>query len=219
MARTFLITLLLIFFSLPLQAVNDEDVNADLTKLNITDSSLSYSETDGKRSVTILGTLKNTNPFPVDELIIEARFFDAQKKLVDVITQPLYQAIVPISKEVAFRLKGSADKLKDSYDTYNVQVVYAEQHFVNQPNKRRGFWTELLISLLPLLLLILVYIFYMRKCMGRNSPQMKMIPLIERQIDILEQTSVIASQNLAMIERIAVAAEKISSEKKLTSLM
>ena len=119
MARTFLITLLLIFFSLPLQAVNDEAVNADLTKLNITDSSLSYSETDGKRSVTILGTLKNTNPFAVDELIIEARFFDAQKKLVDVITQPLYQAIVPISKEVAFKLKDSADKLKDSYDTYN----------------------------------------------------------------------------------------------------
>ena len=42
---------------------------------------------------------------------------------------------------------------------------------------------------------------------------MKMIPLIERQIDIIEQTRVIASQNLAMMERIAVAAEKISSEK------
>lgn len=213
MVRTFLMTMLLMFFSLSLQAANDEDINADLTKLNIVDSSMSYSEPDGKRLVTVLGTLKNTNPFPVDELIIEARFFDSQKKLVDVITQPLYQVIVPISKEVGFRLKGSADKLKESYDSYNVQVVYAEQHFVNQPNKRKGVWTELLISFLPLLLLILVYVFYMRKCMGKSSPQMKILPLMERQIDILDQTRVIASQNLAMMERIAIAAEKVSSEK------
>lgn len=209
MISKFFIKLILIVFLLPLQVVASENSEIDLTKLSIKNTSINYSQNDHRNTLTTLGFLKNESDFPVDGIIVEIKYFDAQNNLVDVATQSLYQVIVPAQQEAAFRVQDTVVNPKESYASHKARILYAERHFVNEPRKKTGFWTDILVSWSPMLLLILVYVFYMKRCVGKSSPQMKMISLIESQTAVMEQTNIIATQNLAVMQRIAAAAEKI----------
>jgi ATP-dependent Zn protease len=140
---------------------------------------------------------------------MEVKYFDADKKLIDVVTQPLYGVVVPPSQEVAFRVRDAADKPKTSYVSNSVRVVSAEQRAPQrqqsserapqrQQSSQSSFsWSELLISSAPLLLLIGVMLFSIR---SMNSPLIRNVELMEKQN--------------ALLERLAVAAEKLAPETR-----
>jgi ATP-dependent Zn protease len=140
---------------------------------------------------------------------MEVKYFDADKKLIDVVTQPLYGVVVPASQEVAFRVRDAADKPKTSYVSNSVRVVSAEQRAPQrqqsserapqrQQSSQSSFsWSELLISSAPLLLLIGVMLFSIR---SMNSPLIRNVELMEKQN--------------ALLERLAVAAEKLAPETR-----
>jgi hypothetical protein len=65
---------------------------------------------------------------------------------------------------------------------------------------------KLLISSFPILLLIAVWIFFMRRAGGKNSPQNRSLDLIDKQNEMIEKQS-------SAIERIANSLEADMDEK------
>jgi len=200
----------IVFFSctIPLCAACEEYSDFAVEKLVISDITINYSLVDGQSIVTTIGSLKNTSDSPAENIVVEVKYFDGQKKLIDVATEPLYGIKIPKDQEVAFRVRDVADKEKTAYVSNSVRVVSADQGYVRNPktNQNSSFWINLLSSWGPMLLLISVWIFFIRKNTKKGSPQVRSVELVEQQNQIL-------TRQLEVLERLAAAAENLKSDK------
>jgi len=201
--KTKLILVSLICFPLTVFAAHGQSISSfDSTTVSITDVSLSYCQSNGSPFVTTIGTIKNASDSPIEDLVIEVKYFDADKKLIDVVTQPVYGLVVPASQEVAFRIRDVADKPKAAYVSNTVRVISAEPRVTQQPRPKQSSFSwivDLLVSWGPMLLLIAVWIFFMQRMSKKGSPQVRTIELIEKQN--------------AILERLATAVEKAGSNQ------
>ena len=205
-ARIGLSTLLLV---LTQQAVacNDHDLE-DPSAVQILHPTVSTSKSDGPVVLTVLGTFKNTTPTKVDNLVVEAKLTDAQGKVIDVLSQPVYGVAVPAGQEVAFRVQGQAAASQSSYAGVQVRVTSGEAHLAKptrQPSQEKSAWLDVLLSWGPMLLLILVWVFLARRYSGKGSTQDKMLAAVN------DQNALLARQ-LAAIESIAAAARPPKGE-------
>jgi ATP-dependent Zn protease len=200
--KALLISSVILSFSLPVWAACGQRVHFDPDKVSVIDTSFNYSQSENTPWITTIGTIKNASESQIEELVVEVKYFNTEKKLIDVVTQPLYGVVVPASQAVAFRVRDAADKPRISYVSSSVRVVSAEQRDIQQPqSKQSSFpWGDLLASWGPMLLLIGVWIFFMRKMNKKGSPQARTVELIEKQN--------------AVLERLAAAAEKAASDKQ-----
>jgi len=189
------------FFSLTVFAACGQRLPFDPSLVSITDTSLTYAKNDGASSITTIGTIKNSSESLIEDIVVEVKYFNAEKSLIDVVTKPIYGLVVPASQEVAFRIREIADKPKAAYVSSSVRVISAEQRAIQQPQSRQPSfsWSDLLASWGPMLLLIAVWIFFMRGMNKKGSPQVRTVELIEKQN--------------AILERLATAAEKAASDK------
>jgi ATP-dependent Zn protease len=192
---------LLLVLSIHEGAACEQHVQFDPEKIFVIDTSFTYSQSESTPLVTTIGTIKNTSNSLVEDIVIEVKYFNAEKKLVDVVTQPLYGVVVPAFQEVAFRVRDAADKPKTSYTFSNVRMASAEQRVAQQskPKQSSFSWSELLVSWGPMLMLIGVWVFFMRKMNKKGSYQFRTVELIDKQN--------------AILERIATAAEKVTLDK------
>jgi hypothetical protein len=207
--RAFIVSCVLLLFPLQVCAATCGSSQFDAEKVSVTDTSISSSRNGNALVVTTIGTIRNSSEALLEDIVMEVKYFDADKKLIDVVTQPLYGVVVPPSQEVAFRVRDAADKPKTSYVSNSVRVVSAEQRAPQrqqsserapqrQQSSQSSFsWSELLISSAPLLLLIGVMLFSIR---SMNSPLIRNVELMEKQN--------------ALLERLAVAAEKLAPETR-----
>jgi hypothetical protein len=168
----------------------------------------SFSWNGGERGATInaLGVLKNTAAACADNIVVEVRFFDEQKNVVDVITSPLDGIVVPASKEVAFRVQGAAAQPKVAYASMSARVVSAEQRYrggVSQAPTWQSQVLGFLGSWGPMLLLIGVWLWIMRRYNGKKSPQQRTLALWEQQIELLRQ-------ELATMQQLAESLRKLA---------
>ncbi|HVK55939.1 MAG TPA: hypothetical protein VM532_13035 [Burkholderiales bacterium] len=170
-------------------------------KLSISVTSLNYAQTDEHNIVTTIGAIKNSSSSCAQELVVEVKYFDGQGKQVDVVTQLLYGIVVPPHDEVAFRVRDEADKPKDLYVKSTARIVAAEPKFSAKPRREKSMLIEMLVSWGPMLLLISVWAFFMRKYSGEKSPQRRSLALIEKQTGML-------MQQVQALERLANAAEQ-----------
>lgn len=162
---------------------------------------LSVSESEGQRIVTTLGALKNASSDCLDSIVVEVKYFDSKKTLIDTVTQPLYGVVVPPKQEVAFRVRDAAAQPKESYATQAVRVVSADVRGTrNAKQPANSPFVDFLVSWGPMLLLIGVWIFFMQRMKRKDSPQGKTLAMFEQQNAILE------AQN-GILSRIAAAAE------------
>lgn len=200
--KAVLVAFTLLSLSTSIMAACGKHVQFDPDKVSVTDTSISHSQSENTPLVTTIGTIRNASESIVEDIVVEVKYFNAEKKLVDVVTQPLYGIVVPASQEVAFRVRDAADKPKREYAASTVRVVSAEQRVVQQPQPTKSAfsWSDLLVSWGPMLLLIGVWIFFMRKMGKKGSPQLRTVELIEKQN--------------AVLERLAVAAEKTNAAKQ-----
>lgn len=168
----------------------------------------SFSWVGGERGATInaLGVLKNTSAACADSLVVEARFFDEQKNVVDVITSPLDGVVVPASKEVAFRVQGVAAQPKAAYASMSARVVSAEQRYsrasVTPATTLSSQVLGFLASWGPMLLLIGVWLWVMRRFYGKKSPQYRNLELWAQQIELQRES-------LAEMRRLADSVQKL----------
>lgn len=188
-------------FSIPAFAACSQRLPFDSATVSIIDTSLTYTQGEGPPFITTIGAIKNSSESFIEDIVVEVKYFNADKKLIDVITQPIYGLVVPASQEVAFRIRDVADKPKTAYVSNSIRVVSAEQRPTPQPQaKQSSFsWADLLASWGPMLLLIAVWVFFMRRMNKKGSPQVRTVELIEKQN--------------AVLERLAKAAEKAASDK------
>lgn len=175
--------------------------------LKISETVFSYSQEASRNLITTIGTIKNTTNATAEELVVEVKYFDRDKTLIDSVTQPLYGIVVPPGQQVSFRVRDSADKPKTAYASSVARIASAEQRVSKQPPAKNNssFLTDIFISWAPMLLLIAVWIYFMRKMNRKDSPQKKTLDLIEKQNATL-------ARQLEVLERLAVAAEKAVSK-------
>lgn len=155
-----------------------------------------------ERTITTVGLLRNGSSACIDGIRVEVRYFDAKNALIDTVTSQLYQVEVPAGQEVAFRVRTDAARAKDLYASQLVRVVSVgaagKQKSLPAPE---SLLVQLVSSWGPMLLLIGVWIFFMRKINRKDSPQAQSLRLIEQQ-NVLFDT-----QN-KLLERLAIAAEQ-----------
>jgi len=175
--------------------------------LQIGSATMNYEKDDGASVVTTLGTIKNPTSVCVKGLVVEVKYFDDKRNLVDVATEPLYGIVISPLQEVAFRVRETAARAKDSYATVAVRVVAAEQR-VGRPiksNDLKATVVNFLTAWGPMLLIIAVFLFYMVRASGKSSPGHKMVALSEAHASVL-------TRQVEALERLAVAAEQSVKE-------
>lgn len=169
----------------------------------------SFSWNGGERGATInaLGVLKNTAMACADNLVVEVRFFDEQKNVVDVITSPLEGVVEPASKEVAFRVQGAAAQPKATYASMSARVVSAEQRYSRGSVTPAPTWQSQVLGFLaswgPMLLLIGVWLWVMRRFYGKKSPQYRNLEMWEQQIELLRQEVATMQQLAESVRKLA----------------
>ncbi len=161
---------------------------------------------DSGSYVFTIGEIQNNSDAMLDDIVVEARFFDADGELIDVTVERLYSIKVPPAESVAFRLQSLALAEQGDYVSHQVRLIAASEsrpcaQSANRPsNSNFELIKKLLISSFPILLLIAVWIFFMRRYGGKNSPQNRSLDLIDKQNEMIQKQS-------GAIERIADALE------------
>lgn len=161
---------------------------------------------DSGSYVFTIGEIQNNSDATLDDIVIEARFFDADDELIDVTVERLYSVRLPPAETVAFRLQSLALAEQEDYVSHQVRLIAANRSRLSAQSSRSSsnsnveLIKKLLISSFPILLLIAVWIVFMRRAAGKNSPQNRSLDLIDKQNDMFEKQS-------GAIERIANALE------------
>lgn len=177
-------SLIFIIPSFALATPQEVDFNESLS---ITSSKLHHSKVKDHNYISCIGKLKNKSNITWEEPVIEVQFFNSNNELVDTFTEYIYGMAVPANDEIAFRIKEGADKNIEEYKTHKVRVTSAQQVVKYRPKKSKSnIFTQVLISSTPILLLIVVWIFLMRKYHGKNSPQNKIIEIQEKNYELIK---------------------------------
>jgi ATP-dependent Zn protease len=194
--------------SLNALACNDHDLQQPEIALQVINTSVSTAKTQGPMLVTVIGEIKNTTTERIDNLILEAKLTDSNGKVIDVLSESMYGMVVPAGEQISFRLQGAAATTEATYANAQVRVVSAEGHSKStkqSSSMNESKFAEFAISWGPLVLLILVWGFFVRKYNGKGSNQSKMLTAIN------DQNALLARQSSA-VEAIAAV---LNSSKKI----
>ncbi len=178
---------------------NQDDFTKHAENLVISDSVLSHSQCEGRNFITVIGKIKSRSAVTLQNIAVEIQFYDSDKVLIDSVSEELY-IIIPPSEEMTFRVREVADKVREQYAHHVIKVVGAEQKETNQSSSRTNF-SALFISWFPMLLLIIIWLFFIRQMRKNTSPQNRSIALIE------QQNNLFMNQN-ELLERLVSAVEK-----------
>ncbi len=183
------IVLILLCSIAPLTAVQATPKEADFKKsLSVVNSKMSYTQHDDYNSISSIGTIENRSNIKWKYLVLEVQFFNANDELIDTLTEEKYGMTVPPNDTIAFRLSGQADKAKSEYVSHKVRITSAEQVTKCKPKSKNIFF-KLLTALLPLAIVILVLVIFVKKAQGKNSPQSRIIENQEKTNNIMEETN------------------------------
>ena len=102
---------------------------ASLSKsIQVVESNLHFSEKkDGRPFISCIGKLRNTSDVSWSSLHFVLTCFNSSSQLVDTLADHDYALVLGPRSEVAFRVRGQADKTSDQYVTHKLEVVSARQ--------------------------------------------------------------------------------------------
>ncbi len=179
--------------------------------LKIIDSKIHFSSSENHNSISCIGTIQNNSGLYWDELVIEVQYFNKENTLIDTITEYYYDLVVPANDKAAFRIKGVADKSASEYIDHKARITTAKVYNKPQKKTKNKALTKMLISWAPLLFLIAIWIIFMKKLSGKNSPQREMMATQKELIELIkEQNSLFKN----LVEVIANHTAKIESNDK-----
>jgi len=93
--------------------------------LIVTVSEVSEKEEAGKLYVACMGTIKNPVDFRFSNVELEARFFNSNNDLIDSIVHSDEELTIPAKGDIAFRVRGEAQKEQGDYSVCKVKVLDA----------------------------------------------------------------------------------------------
>lgn len=201
MKRIFLVLPLLICFYASACESDEQPQSEAKSALQIVNPRVSTAKSGGPLLVTVIGELKNPTGQAYEDLVLEARLMDADDKVIDMLSESMYDTVVPAGEQVAFRLQGAAATTEASYTKAQVRVVSARQHTPVTPRpirQEKNPLIEMAISWGPMLLFILFILLLVRRSSGKGSYQEKMLTAVNEQNSLL-------TRQAAAIETIAAA--------------
>ncbi len=184
--------------------------------LKITDSKIHFSSGESSNFVSCMGTIQNSSTLVWEELVIEVQYYNKENDLIDTITEYNYGLVVPANDAATFRIRDTADKNESEYYSHKVRITSARTDSYTpprtQPRRTKSKpLTQILISWTPMLILIAVWIIFMRKYSGKNSPQRATMGILKDQVELIkEQNSLFKN----LIEVIANHTAKIENKDK-----
>ena len=174
---------------------------ADTSMLQVKSSSMDVSVDAGHRMVTSLGTITNPSANCFQNVVLELQFFDAGRNHVDTVVEPMEGFLVPAGETVEFRVREPASKEASSYATQSVRLVDADVRWAKAPESPRSAIVDLLLSWGPMLLLIGVWIYFVKRQSGQKSIQSRMFAVMEKQLQVAEEQSRAIQRAAAALER------------------
>ena len=175
--------------------------DADPMALVATPSSLSVDTEGSRRTVTTLGTITNPSGVCFTDLAVEVQYFDATGQHVDTVVQSLSDVVSPAGEPVEFRVIAPAARDAKAYATQRARVVDGSARWTKATDPGHGAFLDLLLSWGPMILLIVVWLFMVRRCSGARSIQGRMLPMIEQQVKTQQEQSQAMQRIAAALER------------------
>ena len=199
MKRIFLALPLLICFYASACGSNEQPQSEAKSALQIVNPKVSTAKSGGPLLVTVIGELKNPTSQDFEDLVLEARLMDADGKVIDMLSESMYDMVVPAGEQIAFRLQGAAATTEASYAKAQVRVIRAQRPVTHRPvRQEKNPLIEMAISWGPMLLFILFILLLVRRSSGKGSYQEKMLTAVNEQNSLL-------TRQAAAIETIAAA--------------
>lgn len=195
-----------LFLLLVVHPVFAQDVSFQ-DSLTIVDSKIHYSANKNEAHlISCIGTVENHSNKSWNELVFEVQYFNSEDQLIDTTSEYDYSIVIPAHDTIAFRVTGHAIHEASEYQTHKVRITSATPESCNDPapskskRKRINIFIDILISWTPMLILIAVWIFFMRKYQGKKSPQRKILELQEKQCKLVEQQNALFEKLIEVIE-------------------
>jgi hypothetical protein len=173
----------------------------DASALAVVEPKLERAQGSDAPALATLVSLKNTSSVCFDEIVIEARYFDAGKQLIDSKTEAFFGIVVPPGKTVAFRLDSKPLHALERYATQEVTVVNASTSYSSRRAPSPASIGSLLAEWLPFALYVLLMIGLLLWLRSKKSPQGRALVLSEQHNDLMR------AQN-RQLERIAEVLER-----------
>ena len=182
----------------------------DYSSIRFSDVDYSYSETEENKAccgmVTALGKATNASQQKLENPVFEARFFNAEGKLVDAFNDTSYGLRLMPGQEIMVRVMDHARYAASHYASAQIRLVSGDFEDMESPSDSAdglssvmNFVKQLLMNWGPMLLLIGAWIWMVKRSNALNYQ--------ERWIAIVKE------QNQTM-ERQAAALEKMAQMKE-----
>lgn len=140
---------------------------------------------DGGALATLV-SLRNTAASCFDDVVLQVRYFDADKKLIDSATEAFSGIVVPSGKTVAYRLDSKPLRPLADYVSQEVTVVSAQPRYSYAP--RTDTFAAVLVAWLPFTVFVLFMLgFLLFIVRAKRSPQNRALALAEVQVQQREQ--------------------------------
>lgn len=179
--------------------VGEPDI-VDTSMLEVKASSVDVSVDGGRRWVTTLGTIANPSRNCFQNVVLELQYFDAAKNHVDTLSETLEGVVVPAGETVQFRVREPASRDAAAYVSQSVRVVDADMRWTKAPAATNAF-VDLLTSWAPMLILIAVWIYFIRRSSSGKSLQGRMFAVMEQQLEVARAQSLAIQKAAAALER------------------
>ena len=179
-----------------------EDGVAWSANLSVSHEDMAIQQDGSSRILTSFGTLRNDGPVAIEDLVLDAQFFDADGKLIDALSESLYGLVVPANGESSFRLQGYPAQEGSKYSSQKVRITDASVVTKCPPrsNERQTNWTRWATSWSPVLLLILVWVFFFWRS-RKAGPLVETVQLQKQQLEISERLAKEAARIADALER------------------
>ncbi len=102
-----------------------------VSQVPVTSSNMYFETTNGRRTVTVIGTIRNDTNIPWESLSMEVQFYDKAGKRIDVVEDFYSSRMLTPHGEHAFRISGAASKPIAGYASHKVFLRHASDvdHF------------------------------------------------------------------------------------------
>ena len=189
-------------------ADTEPDVNFD-DVFKIIKSETNFTEGPNCKYITCLGEIQNLTNEVWESPTVEVKYFDSNGLLIDTETENLYSYILQANDTIPFRVRIQADRDASEYSSHSARVTWADRKInyssQDSPKKKSSLITNILINWTPMLILIVVWVFFMWHLTRKRSPQAKSVELLKEQAILLER-------NNQLFERLVNAVESYTKK-------
>lgn len=170
--------------------------------LEVAQSDMQFTPIQSGDVVIVVGKLRSLSSSVIEEVVVEAQFFNDQGALIDTAAETLYASKVPAHGEAAFKIETRATQPRDRYAKHQVLVLAAnEVKPCVSTTKKTPVWLTTLISWTPMLLLIAAWLLLTRKYNAKGSPQ-------HRSLELIGQQNALLAKQVDQLQRLADAAQR-----------